>query len=364
MREALRGTLGTAKDDAPLSQPTPDDAWRERWRALAELGVTGFCVPEEKGGFGLRVDAAAAAAQELGAALDASPYAGLVASAHALARADDPAAADLVAGIIAGDRLCAFGILDRSGAVERGGLGPSGSGPRGSGDVPRGGTVPGSTVSPRVSTARVVDGAPHADALVLLQPDADDLTLVTDPSTWTVDAPRSRFDVSRTCGDVAVGAGSGRRIPGAAMARDLHGLLLAADALGCVQRMLDRTVAYARQRQAFGRPIGGFQAVQHRLVDHVLRARGMALVVAEAAHLLAAGSPDAPRFVALAELSVSSGAAPILHDLLQLTGAIGFTWEYGLHFYERRVLQDARLAANPRAAVRLLADIEGWSHAC
>jgi alkylation response protein AidB-like acyl-CoA dehydrogenase len=336
----LRATLGTTKDDAPLA---PDDAWRQRWPSLARLGVTGFCVPEERGGFGLRVDAAAAAAQELGIALDGSPYAGLVASAYALGRADDPAAADLLAGIVAGDRLCAFGMLDPGGAVERGGLGGS---------------------PPRVSTARVVDGAPHADALLLLQPGLDDLTLVTDPSTWTVEEPRFPFDVSRTCGDIVVDAGSGRRIPGAAMARDLYGLLLVADALGCVQRMLDRTVAYAAQRQAFGRPIGGFQAVQHRLVDHVLRARGMALVVAEAARLLVGGSPDAPRFVALAELSVSSGGPRILHDLVQLTGAIGFTWEYGLHFYERRVLSDARLAANPRAAARILADIEGWTRAC
>jgi alkylation response protein AidB-like acyl-CoA dehydrogenase len=326
LREALRGTLGTAKDN---TQPVPGDAWRERWRALAELGVTGFCVPEEQGGFGLRVDAAAAAAQELGAALDGSPYAGLVASAHALARAGDPAAAKLVTGIVAGDRLCAFGVLDRAGSV-----------------------------------ARVVDGAPQADALLLHQPDAGDLMLFTDRSTWTVDVQRASFDVSRACGDVVVDARSGCRIPGAATARDLYGLLLAADALGCVRRMLDRTVAHVTQRQAFGRPIGGFQAVQHRLVDHVLRARGMALVVAEAARLLAAGSPDAPRFVALAELSVSSGGPRILHDLVQLTGATGFTWEYGLHFYERRILQDARLAANPRAAVRLLADIEGWSRAC
>jgi alkylation response protein AidB-like acyl-CoA dehydrogenase len=309
--------------------PAPDEAWRERWRTLAELGVTAFCVPEQKGGFGFRADAAAATAQELGAALDGSPYAGLVASAHALASADDPALAYLVAGILAGDLLCAFGILDRTGMV-----------------------------------ARVVDGAPHADAMLLLHPDADDLTLVTDPSAWTVNAPRSPFDVSRMSGDVVVDALAGRRIPGAAMARRLHGLLLAADALGCVQRALDRTVAYARQRHAFGRPIGGFQAVQHRLVDHVLRARGMALVVSEAARMLAARSPDGIRLVALAELSVSSGGLLILHDLLQLTGAIGFTWEYGLHFYERRVHQDARFGANPRAALRRIADIEGWSRGC
>ena len=47
---------------------------------------------------------------------------------------------------------------------------------------------------------------------------------------------------------------------------------------------------------------------------------------------------------------MSGAAGHILHDLLQLTGAIGFTWEYGLHFFERRVHQDARLAANPRRA--------------
>jgi alkylation response protein AidB-like acyl-CoA dehydrogenase len=65
--------------------------------------------------------------------------------------------------------------------------------------------------------------------------------------------------------------------------------------------------------------------------------------------------------VAVAEVSVSSGATHILHDLIQLTGAIGFTWEYGLHFYERRVHQDARLAANPRGALRSLAEFEGWT---
>ena len=60
-------------------------------------------------------------------------------------------------------------------------------------------------------------------------------------------------------------------------ARDLFGLLLAADALGGTERVLDRTVAYAKDRQAFGRAIGGFQAVQHRLADHAVRVRGMSL---------------------------------------------------------------------------------------
>ena len=60
-------------------------------------------------------------------------------------------------------------------------------------------------------------------------------------------------------------------------------------------------------------------------------------------------------------MSVHGNAVRILHDLLQLTGAIGFTWEYGLHFYERRAHHDARLAGGSRAAVRSLVEIEGWS---
>jgi alkylation response protein AidB-like acyl-CoA dehydrogenase len=185
--------------------------------------------------------------------------------------------------------------------------------------------------------------------------------LIRDHSDWTADASSHTFDVSRTCADVVVDTASAARIGPTGLDGDLFGLLLAADALGGVQRMLDRTVAYTRERHAFGRPIGGFQAVQHRLVDHAVRVRGMALVVAEAARLVGIRSPRARRFVSLAEVGVSSGAGHILHDLLQLTGAIGFTWEYGLHLFERRAHQDARLAANPRAALRALAGIERWS---
>jgi alkylation response protein AidB-like acyl-CoA dehydrogenase len=128
-----------------------------------------------------------------------------------------------------------------------------------------------------------------------------------------------------------------------------------------VERILDRTVTYAGERIAFGRPIGGFQAVQHRLADHAVRVRGMGLAVAEAARVLTASAAGAERAVAIAELGVSGHATHVLHDLLQLTGGIGFTWEHGLHLHARRAHQDARLAANPRAAARQLVALEGWA---
>ena len=322
LRDSLRRMLGTAKNDAP---PAPDPEWHQSWKSLTELGVTALCVPEGRGGFGFHVEASVTVARELGAALHGSPYAGLMASVHALALADDAVAEDLVSGILAGERLCSFGVL-----------GPSGR------------------------AAGVVDGAPEADALVLLDRSADELLLFSHPTAWEIHSPLPTFDMTRSSAEVIVNPAHGARIGGPGTARDLYGLLLAADALGCVEQMIDRTVAYASERKAFSRSIGGFQAVQHRLVDHSLRARGMALIVTEAARLLSATSPDARRFVALAQVGVGARAVHILHDLLQLTGAIGFTWEYGLHYYERRAHQDARLAANPRAAVRLVSEIEGW----
>jgi alkylation response protein AidB-like acyl-CoA dehydrogenase len=154
---------------------------------------------------------------------------------------------------------------------------------------------------------------------------------------------------------------AGRRLPADPTAHRLFRLLLAADAVGGVERALARAVAYAGDRVAFGRPIGGFQAVQHRLADHAVRLRGMTLLVRDAARAIAADTPDSPRRVLVAEASVAGGAVHILHDLVQLTGAIGFTWEYGLHLSERRAHQDARLAANPRRARRALAELEGWT---
>ena len=196
---------------------------------------------------------------------------------------------------------------------------------------------------------------------MLVDPDTGGSTLFTDDSAWSVDVAPEPFDVSRSSGVVAVDIADGLPLGITPVALDLHRLLLAADAVGCVQRMHDRTVAYSGQRIAFGQPIGGFQAVQHRLADHAVRARGMALVVAEAAAQLDAGSDRASRQVAIAGVSVHGNAVRILHDLLQLTGGIGFTWEYGLHFYERRAHHDARLGGGSRAAERSLVEIEGWS---
>jgi alkylation response protein AidB-like acyl-CoA dehydrogenase len=326
LRKAVQGTLGTTREALPHDV---DTTWRSGWPALAELGVTGLCVPEAKGGFGLRVDACVAVAMDLGAALHPAPFAGTVACAHVLGTGSAAGLDALLAGVLDGSRVCAYGRLSGDGR-----------------------------------TARLVDGAAASDALLLIDPSGLPC-LFTDPAGWSAQPIQHPFDVSRSCADVVVDpAFAEPLVPGSIQTSDaLYRLLLCADTVGGLERVLDRTVAYAKERQAFGRALAGFQAVQHRLVDHAVRSRGMTLLLTQAARSIDTGDSAAVRSVAIAEVSISQTAAHIIHDLLQLTGAIGFTWEYGLHFFDRRAHHNARLAANPRAAITELAAIEGWSHA-
>jgi alkylation response protein AidB-like acyl-CoA dehydrogenase len=340
----LRGTLRRALGSTQDSVPAPDPEWRARWPLLAELGVLAFCVPEERGGFGNEVEAALVASRELGAALHGSPYAAAVAATAALSLVDpggdDPS---VVEAVLAGEHLPVLAFLD------------PGSDAVGAGNGLR-----------LHGRARLVAGVDECDSFVLTARDRDGFLLVTRDDRCAIESVPT-FDVTRSCADVVFSDASARRVdvtPDAhATIGSLYGLLLAGDALGGLEAAHARTTTYARDRKAFGRAIGGFQAVQHRLVDHAVRIRGLSLLADAAAEKLAAGAPDADRQVLLAEAGVARHAVAILHDLVQLTGAIGFTWEYGLHYAERRAHLDARLGRNPRQALLALAEREGWRSA-
>jgi alkylation response protein AidB-like acyl-CoA dehydrogenase len=337
MADTLRKALG-----ADTERPAPDSEWRGRWPALAELGIAAFCVPEECEGFGNEVPAALTAAREFGAALHGSPYPAVVAASYALSRwLEGDQRGQVTADVMAGTHVPTLAFLDSGATVTE--------------------QADGLRVDGR---AYLVAGAGDADSFLALPPDGDTLLFIRRADTCTT-VRVHEFDVTRSCADVAFTGALALPVTvepgGRSRVERLHGLLLAGDALGGMGRMLDRTVAYARGRTAFGKAIGGYQAVQHRLVDHTTALRGMSLLAEEAAGQVAAQAPGAGRTVLLTEGSVAAAAVPLLHDLLQLTGAIAFTWEYGLHLYERRAHLDARLGGNPRQARRALAEREGWT---
>jgi alkylation response protein AidB-like acyl-CoA dehydrogenase len=121
-----------------------------------------------------------------------------------------------------------------------------------------------------------------------------------------------------------------------ARALDAGAAMLASEQLGAAERCLEITVAYLKERRQFGRQIGSFQALKHRVADlwvGVTQARAAARY---AAACLAAGAADTPVAIALAKAACSDIAVRVAQESVQLHGGIGFTWEHPAHLYLKR----------------------------
>jgi alkylation response protein AidB-like acyl-CoA dehydrogenase len=149
-------------------------------------------------------------------------------------------------------------------------------------------------------------------------------------------------------GGRALSAGSGERL------RSLWRLAIAAEALGCMGAALDLTVDYVKRRRQFGRAIGSFQAVQHRLSQCVVLREGVRWLVYEAAWQ---GAPE--QGAALAAAHACEAAGQIFAETHQLSGAMGFTREHDLHVWSMR-LQALRLEAGGEAGHRRAAALARW----
>jgi len=126
-------------------------------------------------------------------------------------------------------------------------------------------------------------------------------------------------------------------------ARDVAMVVLAAEGLGTAGRAVELAVEYARMREAFGRPIGSYQAVKHRLVDAWVGIDQLRSLVWWAA----TAADSAPGDLALAASAAKAYSARVLEDaaetLVQVCGGIGFTWEHDAHLYWRRAKVDRML---------------------
>jgi alkylation response protein AidB-like acyl-CoA dehydrogenase len=306
---AVRGYLADRFDLAAVRAVVEDaegDGHPESlWKAAAEQGWLAVTVPEEHDGLGLGLVEAGVIATALGAGVAPGPWRGTVLAAEAirLAGSDEQRAAWL-------PRIAAGGAV---GAVTLRGSAP--------------GTLP------AVEYGAVAD--------LVIAPSAFGLALVTDG----VSTRRGSYDGTARVADVA--AGAVETLPGATPAVveqvAMRGaVLVAADLVGVAREALSRTVAYDRDRQQFGVPVGSFQAIKHRLADlHV------AVTLAEhaalyAAHALDAELPDAALAVAVAKAKASDAALEATAAMIQYHGGIGYTWEHEAHFFYKRA---KRLAA-------------------
>jgi alkylation response protein AidB-like acyl-CoA dehydrogenase len=120
-------------------------------------------------------------------------------------------------------------------------------------------------------------------------------------------------------------------------------VLNAVDTIGATQRFFEETVAYARDRVAFGRPIGSFQAIKHQLADGLTWLEACQAAAWRAVAALDAEGGDAAEIVSVAKAFVSHQCPRIVQMCVQVHGGIAMTWDHPAHHYLRRVRTNAAL---------------------
>jgi alkylation response protein AidB-like acyl-CoA dehydrogenase len=110
----------------------------------------------------------------------------------------------------------------------------------------------------------------------------------------------------------------------------------AAELIGTARTMFEMALAYAKQREQFGRPIGSFQAIQHKLANMALANESAWSAVYYAAMAVDAADPDRHRAAHVAKAAAGTAATLSAKDGIQIHGGIGYTWEHDLHLFIRR----------------------------
>ncbi|MBO0866131.1 MAG: acyl-CoA dehydrogenase, partial [Mycobacterium sp.] len=129
---------------------------------------------------------------------------------------------------------------------------------------------------------------------------------------------------------------------------DAAAILLAAEQIGAATRCLELTVDYTKERVQFGRPIGSFQALKHRMADLYVAVQGARAVVNDAV------AEPSPSSAALARVAASEAFNKVAADGIQLHGGIAITWEHDMHLYFKRAHGSSQLLGPPRAHLRRL----------
>jgi hypothetical protein len=197
-----------------------------------------------------------------------------------------------------------------------------------------------------LTAALALDGdrsaVPHAGtADLLLLAEGEDLVVVDDFTATPVQV----LDPTRPCASVDVRT-PGRLIGSASYARDLHWSALAAESVGAAQAVLELAVEHLKLRQQFGRPLGSFQALRHRVADLT--------VLVEAARSSAWFAATDLSAAPLAKAVAADAFVTVAGECLQLFGGIGFTWEHDAHLYFKRAWTTA-LTHGDSASLRALA---------
>ncbi|HET9199099.1 MAG TPA: acyl-CoA dehydrogenase family protein [Solirubrobacterales bacterium] len=320
------------------------------WKEMSELGWAGLALPEEWGGQGLGTVELAVLFEEMGYALAPSPLLSSTIAGLALASGgSDEQKERWLRPLAAGELIGTPALVDPDGPGEPMKFKMAAE-PDGDGIVLNGQkalvTDAASAGFFLVSTA---DGRRH-----VVERGAEGVTVTPQES---VDPTRRLSTVTFDRVKVAAGAS----LPGSA--EDYYGVFLrvcvayAAESTGIAQRALEMSVAYAKDRQQFGRPIGAYQAVSHRCAQMLLETENSRSAVYGAAWAADAEPESLPLAASMAKAYASDAGRRVPDAAIQVHGGIGFTWEHDLHFFLKRGLGNAAMAGDAKWHREQIADV-------
>jgi alkylation response protein AidB-like acyl-CoA dehydrogenase len=312
---------------------------RTLWKKMAELGWTGLVIPEEYGGAALSYVDLVLVLEEMGRVVLPSPFIWTVMVAEALKRAGSAAQKQaLLPKIAAGDLIATLAWLEPSASWDASSI-----------------TLPARLTGADfvldgtklfVNDGHIADcllvaartGGAGEDGVTLFALESKRAGISVAPLT-TMDQTRKLAEVKfasvkATAADVIGELGKGWRT--LADVLDRGKVMLAAEMMGGAQKVLDTTVDYAKMRVQFGRPIGSFQAVQHKCANMMIDVEGAKSAVYYASWAVSNDVAEAPVAAAVAKAAASDAFRRVSADGIQLHGGIGFTWDHDLHLYFKR----------------------------
>jgi alkylation response protein AidB-like acyl-CoA dehydrogenase len=289
------------------------------WQKLAQQGFTGIIFPEDFGGMGLGKVELALLMEEAGYALLPGPLLSTLAAGAVLeACGSSQQKQKYLAPICTGAARATVAFLEASASWYRSELKIS-------------------TAGDKLTGRKLfVTDAAIADFMVVVAKDAVFVVKANSPGMSI--QPMKGMDLTRKIHEVEFDNTPAERLDGGGPERALEvaTAALTAEMVGGMQRVLEITVAYAKTRKQFGKPIGGFQAVQHMCADMYLETESARSAAYYAAWALEENAPDASTAVSIAKMYASDASRTVGNRGIQVHGGMGFTWENDLHLYYRR----------------------------
>jgi alkylation response protein AidB-like acyl-CoA dehydrogenase len=324
-------------------------------RLAGELGLAGLTIPEEFRGLGMSQAEACVVHTELGRVLYPGPFLPGCLAAGAL----------LAAGDVAACKRWLPALADGSATGTAAAADQAGSWSPGPGDVRAERTPDGW----RLDGSRWYVLAGHTADIIVVPADTGSglsMFVVESGSPGLAASQMPGIDLTRRACALAfeatpaslLGDGGDATAVLDRVEQDFR-LATAAEAAGGIDWCLDASVAYAKTREQFGRPIGSYQAIAHSCVDMLAALQSASAAARYAAVASAEGAVDAPLAARVAALRAGESYRDVSEAAIHLFGGIGFTWEHDAHLYYRRAWSAQRLAGGPQAHRAAIADLAG-----